>query len=101
LFFICFTFVIEPSEFTHLLVTTHAGYTICRIRQKRIPAILISWMFAGNVYPVIENPDSENSVFAGQTLMKGYNSHYAITNKFGRAVTSKENASVDYFDELV
>jgi hypothetical protein len=82
------------------VVTSYADYTIPYILNKRNPAIIISWLFAGNVYPVIENPDSENSLM-GKALMKGYTSHYVITNKMGRAMTSKNDASIDYFDEFV
>jgi hypothetical protein len=57
-------------------------------------------MFAGNVYPVVENPNTENSL-TGKALMKGYTSHYVITNKMGRAVMSKDDQTIDYFDELV
>jgi hypothetical protein len=57
-------------------------------------------MFAGNVYPVVENPNTENS-FSGKALMKGYTSHYVLTNKMGQALSTKDDQTIDYFDEFV
>jgi hypothetical protein len=67
--------------------------------KRAYPAIIIAYIFPGNTYPIVENPQTPNS-FAGKAVMKGYNSHYVITNKKGEALSPMDDDSIDYFDEI-
>jgi hypothetical protein len=69
--------------------TSSYDYCIPYICSKRDPAIIISYVLPGNVYPVTETS------FAGKPLMAGYQSHYIKTN-----IAGKIDKDSDY-DELV
>lgn len=50
-------------------------------------------MVVGNVYPVIEHPDGQDSI-KGQALQTGFDSHYVVTGYRGLPAS-------ELFDELV
>lgn len=62
--------------------TTHLLYTLPYCGAKRNPAIIISYLNMGNIYPVTEDHKGSKSLL-GTALKSGYNSHYIMTNKDG------------------
>jgi len=77
--------------------SSYSVYLFPYIAPKRSPAIIVSWVIPGNVYPVTEDRRSGHSLL-GAALKSGYNSHFVVTNRMGEAVTSG-NDSV--WDEIV
>jgi hypothetical protein len=55
---------------------------------KREPAIIISYLNMGNVYPITENQNGSKS-FMGAALKPGFNSHYVLTNKDGNVYNNE------------
>jgi len=64
------------------------------------PAILICFVLPGNPYPVIENPESKNSLI-GKTLEQGFQSHYVVTNIEGKPFTDYKKKNVQSYNEIV
>eukprot|EP01126_Amoeba_proteus_P038687 TRINITY_DN4045_c0_g2_i10.p1 TRINITY_DN4045_c0_g2~~TRINITY_DN4045_c0_g2_i10.p1 ORF type:complete len:266 (+),score=40.88 TRINITY_DN4045_c0_g2_i10:220-1017(+) len=62
------------------------------------PAVIVSYVCPGNVYPVIESPKGSQPL-TGTALKTGYNSHYICVNRDG-SVCEKSSMS-DHYDELV
>jgi len=62
--------------------TTHLLYTLPYCLLKRFPAVIISYLNMGNVFPVTESHTGVDSMM-GQPLRNGYNSHYIRTNRNG------------------
>jgi hypothetical protein len=62
--------------------TTHLLYTLPYCGAKRNPAVIISYLNMGNIYPVTEDHRGAKTLL-GSALKSGYNSHYVLTNKDG------------------
>lgn len=77
--------------------TSHALYTIPYLLTTPEPAVIISYIIPGNIYPVRESADSENTL-RGSAIKPGYDSHYVITNKEGNIASTK---CKELFDEFV
>jgi len=61
--------------------------------------MIISLTIPGNVYPVIEQHSNDSVSLMGNPIVAGYNSHYVLTTKEGRAIELKEEASA--MNELI
>jgi len=77
--------------------TTSSTYCLPYLAQKRQPTILLSWLLPGNAYPVVENPQSQDSL-QGSAIMNGYNSHFIVTNKKGEIADPGER---ECYNEIV
>jgi len=62
--------------------STSVCYCLPYAVGKRNPAILISYLNMGNVYPITEDHRGSKS-FLGSALKQGFNSHFVLTNKDG------------------
>ena len=62
--------------------TSHLLYTLPYCGGKRNPAVIISYLNMGNIFPVTEDHKGAKSLL-GSALKSGYNSHYVLTNKEG------------------
>eukprot|EP01127_Copromyxa_protea_P006350 TRINITY_DN1616_c0_g1_i2.p2 TRINITY_DN1616_c0_g1~~TRINITY_DN1616_c0_g1_i2.p2 ORF type:complete len:1987 (-),score=299.68 TRINITY_DN1616_c0_g1_i2:6-5966(-) len=79
--------------------TTYAMYA-CRFFENRAdPALLISFVTLGNVYPVTESHTGPTSLM-GQRLKPGYTAHYAAIGEDG-AVPDRWDDPDSLYDELV
>jgi hypothetical protein len=78
--------------------STHAPNNLVYVINYENPALLMSLIIPGNVYPVVENPRGTNSI-AGGPIKPGYNSHYVITDQEGMVISSPSDDTK--FDELV
>jgi len=77
---------------------THSGiYATPYFSTKKHPALIISYVIPGNVYPVCEHPKSIDSLI-GSALKGGYQSHFIITTKDGMPV---EKPAEEYYSEIV
>jgi len=75
--------------------TTYAPYTLPYLIKPN-PALIISYVTPGNVFPVIEHPRSSSS-FCGVPIVAGYNSHYIVTDSGGFPLAK---ISKKHFDEI-
>jgi len=62
--------------------STYMLYTLPYCAVKASPAIIISYLNMGNVFPVTEHHRSEDSL-SGKAITTGYNSHYVRTTNEG------------------
>jgi len=60
------------------------------------PCMILSFVNPGNIYPVIENHQSDFSLL-GSAIIPGYNSHYIRTTKDGCCLSQPSNNSFDEF----
>ncbi len=79
--------------------TTSILYTLPYSCGKRRPAVILSYVNMGNIYPVTEDHRSQSSL-SGSALKAGYNSHLVITNKEGH-VYNEQNGDIVQCDEIV
>jgi len=79
--------------------TTYPLYTIPYIATRNQPALILSWVIPGNIYPVTEDHRGPKSLL-GTAMKSGYSSHYALTTKDGHCCPKKLNVG-EYYDELV
>eukprot|EP01127_Copromyxa_protea_P019008 TRINITY_DN6093_c0_g1_i1.p1 TRINITY_DN6093_c0_g1~~TRINITY_DN6093_c0_g1_i1.p1 ORF type:complete len:248 (+),score=36.30 TRINITY_DN6093_c0_g1_i1:712-1455(+) len=79
--------------------TTYAMYACGFCKNRADPALLISFVTLGNVYPVTERHTGPNSLM-GQRLKPGYTAHYAAIGGDG-AVPGKWDDLDNLYDELV
>lgn len=70
----------------------------CSLLVSR-PALILSWVIPGNIYPVTEDHRGPKSLL-GTAMKSGYSSHYALTTKDGHCCPKKLNVG-EYYDELV
>eukprot|EP01126_Amoeba_proteus_P005367 TRINITY_DN11794_c0_g1_i3.p1 TRINITY_DN11794_c0_g1~~TRINITY_DN11794_c0_g1_i3.p1 ORF type:complete len:298 (-),score=75.34 TRINITY_DN11794_c0_g1_i3:228-1121(-) len=63
--------------------TTHAIYASPYIVEKKTPALIISFVIPGNIYPVTEAHDDTKGSLLGTPIKTGYQSHYVLTNESG------------------
>jgi len=68
--------------------------------KKNNPMLIITYVIPGNVYPVTEVPESEQSL-CGCPLMAGYSSHYILTDLEGYPHSKDQKIMPDVYDELV
>jgi len=78
--------------------TTYVAYALPYFSSKHDPALIISFIVPGNVYPVIEHPDASDNL-QGKAMVNGYNSHYVLVQ--GSGLVPKNYESCVLFDELV
>jgi len=78
--------------------SSYSEYALPYTQFGTNPCFIIAFIIPGNVYPVSEQHDSENSLM-GAALKPGYNSHYVVTKKNGNCVTKPTKN--DVFDEIV
>lgn len=74
--------------------TSSATYASSYYSNKDDPCIIVALGIFGNSYPVIEHPNSDNSML-GKPIVSGYQSHYVRTNNQGYPSISSN------YDELV
>jgi len=79
--------------------TTYAMYCLPYMGARRTPAIVVSWLLPGNVYPVAEDHRGPDTLI-GAACKNGFNSHYVVTNKAGCALQSGEGGK-HFYDEIV
>lgn len=70
------------------------------VNEKKNPALLVCFVVPGNVYPVIEDTNSQETLF-GKPLQSGYQSHYVLTNAKGEVHTRESLKNEQIFDEIV
>jgi hypothetical protein len=70
--------------------TSHALYAVSYCSSQALPALIISWIFPGNVYAVIESPTGPESLL-GSSLKSGFNSHFVVTDSKGMPLIEFEN----------
>eukprot|EP01126_Amoeba_proteus_P061982 TRINITY_DN8369_c0_g1_i23.p1 TRINITY_DN8369_c0_g1~~TRINITY_DN8369_c0_g1_i23.p1 ORF type:complete len:298 (-),score=80.97 TRINITY_DN8369_c0_g1_i23:128-925(-) len=81
--------------------TTYVKYCLPYFSNRKDPAIIISFVVLGNVYPVIEVPNTEDSLM-GSALKAGYNSHFITVSADGvPASTEAIKKGTMIFDEYV
>eukprot|EP01126_Amoeba_proteus_P015888 TRINITY_DN17227_c0_g1_i1.p1 TRINITY_DN17227_c0_g1~~TRINITY_DN17227_c0_g1_i1.p1 ORF type:complete len:397 (+),score=77.99 TRINITY_DN17227_c0_g1_i1:548-1738(+) len=82
--------------------STHVDYILPYYATKPNPAIIISYLVPGNIFPVTENHKRPGSL-RGTALKSGYQSHYVVTERKGSIPNLfKSNVSgKKLFDELV
>jgi len=74
--------------------TTFIPYIFPYVSSAKNPALLISLLLPGNVYPVIDLKSHK-----GKPLQSGYQSHYVVTRRNGHPVEN-ENEN-EFYDEIV
>lgn len=70
--------------------TTHLLYTLPYCCMKRDPAVILSYINMGNIYPVTECHKSAHSLM-GAPIKSGYTSHLVVTNKDGTVYDVAKN----------
>jgi len=75
-------------------------YTLPYLNIKKTPAVLISFVLPGNIYPVIEHPNGVDSLL-GSAIIPGYNSHYVLTRRNGFPINSSLKPWEKFYSELV
>lgn len=78
--------------------TTSLHYTLPYACLKKRPAVVISYVNPGNVFPVSEDHKGPKSL-KGAAIKSGYNSHLVLTNKEG--VIYQESRDETLCDEIV
>jgi len=78
--------------------STSALYCYPYFGTKKNPALILSFVIPGNVFPVTESKDSEDSLL-GKPITKSCGSHYALVTKDG--LVCKQRMESDYFTEIV
>jgi len=79
--------------------TSSAKYALPYAALKEDPAIIISYVAPGNVYPTCEQHKGPESLAGKPLRTPGYNSHYVLTKKDGFALANpSENP---FYDEIV
>jgi len=79
--------------------TTSIPYALPYARLQEDPAIIISYVIPGNIYPVVEHHKEENSLLGSPIKAPGYNSHYVITARDGSV--AQTIGEIPVFDEIV
>eukprot|EP01127_Copromyxa_protea_P004816 TRINITY_DN1464_c0_g1_i2.p1 TRINITY_DN1464_c0_g1~~TRINITY_DN1464_c0_g1_i2.p1 ORF type:complete len:174 (+),score=34.14 TRINITY_DN1464_c0_g1_i2:97-618(+) len=85
--------------------TTYAMYASPYFVSRKDPAVLLSFVTLGNVFPVTENHTAKNSLL-GKVLTAGYTSHYigldskGVVPDFSKIKLEETNPS-DFYDEIV
>jgi len=77
--------------------TTCSMYCLPYISIRRNPAIILSWVIPGNVYPTIEDHRGPNSLLGGP-IKAGFNSHFIVASRDGRCLTTSQD---EMYNELV
>jgi len=85
--------------------TSYALYVLPYITLRVEPAVIISYVSCGNIYPVTENHKKEGTLI-GQPIKNGYSSHYVITEHSGHVPEALPSALHEddldqLFDEIV
>ena len=62
--------------------------------MKRNPAVIISYLNMGNIYPVTEEHDGKNSLM-GLPIKNSYNSHFVLTAKNGHVYNNNSDVICD------
>eukprot|EP01127_Copromyxa_protea_P007982 TRINITY_DN1816_c0_g1_i1.p1 TRINITY_DN1816_c0_g1~~TRINITY_DN1816_c0_g1_i1.p1 ORF type:complete len:1295 (-),score=235.72 TRINITY_DN1816_c0_g1_i1:43-3522(-) len=87
--------------------TTYASYTITYFSTRKDPAIIISYVTPGHVFPVTEAHTAQSNSLLGTVLKSSYNSHYVVVQSDGTvpdydAIMSDNGAEkIGLWDEIV
>jgi len=68
------------------------------LAPKKNPALILSFVIPGNVFPVTESKDGADSLL-GKPITKSCGSHYALVTKDG--LVCKQRMEKDYFTEII
>jgi len=77
--------------------STNAIYGLLYFSRNQMPAVIISYILPGNIYPVIEDPNDKTSTLLGKGISP-YHSNYVLVQLDGMPVTEIKHKN---FDELV
>jgi len=82
--------------------STYANYTLPYLVTRQRPAMLISFLTCGNVYPVTEHHNDTYHSLKGKPILSGYSGHYVVVAANGE-VPPDELLSGDHklYDEIV
>jgi len=82
--------------------TTYTMYAMPYFIVRKDPAVIVSFVFLGNTYPVVEHTKAEDNLL-GATITPGYNSHYVLLNHDGHVPEEPVEAGKEdqFFDEIV
>lgn len=80
--------------------TTCLLYTMPYCCAKRVPAVILSYLNPGHVFPVTEDHKKKDALM-GHALKAGYNSHYVVTNRSGSVYKEDDPYEGERCDELV
>jgi len=69
--------------------STYMLYCLPYCSIKKTPAVIISYLNMGNVFPVTEHHKGDNNL-SGAAISTGYNSHYVRTTKDGNCFRPTE-----------
>lgn len=90
---------LDPGYFGKgIYFTTSLLYTLPYSCGKRRPAVIVSYINMGHIFPVTEDHKGPHSL-KGQALKSGYNSHLALTGKEGYIYNELDDVVV--CDEIV
>jgi len=78
--------------------TSHLVYAIPYICTRKSPAMLVSWIIPGNVYPVTESASGSGSL-VGQPMRPGFTSHFVLTDREGKSI--RQPTGTHCYDEFV
>jgi hypothetical protein len=79
-----------------IYTSTHVNYVIPYMMNRQEPALIVTYVIPGNVYPVIESTSADNNLI-GSSIIAGYNSHYICVNSHGQIPMK----GLGEYDELV
>jgi len=81
--------------------TTHIPYIFPYVVSSVKPAMLMTLVIPGNVYPVIEDRGGSDSLM-GKPIQSGYQSHFVLTQRDGTIFHPKDPTSLETaYDEIV
>lgn len=80
--------------------STMAVYIVPYFCLKITPAIIISYLNLGHVYPVCESHVGSESL-KGEHIKAGFSSHYIVVQKHGFTFPSPVSADTNTYDEIV
>jgi len=85
---------------TGIYFTSYALYTYPYFATKRPPALILSYVVPGNVFPVNEHHQGFESLL-GAPIQAGYDSNYVVTTANGHVPNTTNLDESQIFDELV
>eukprot|EP01126_Amoeba_proteus_P061199 TRINITY_DN8186_c0_g1_i1.p1 TRINITY_DN8186_c0_g1~~TRINITY_DN8186_c0_g1_i1.p1 ORF type:complete len:145 (-),score=26.77 TRINITY_DN8186_c0_g1_i1:77-511(-) len=79
--------------------TSYTKYCLPYFASRNDPAVIVSYVNMGNVYPVTEHPKGEHSL-VGASLMSGFNSHFVVVDSSGYPPNDESDPEL-LWDEIV
>lgn len=80
--------------------TTKLLYTMAYAYTNQNPAVIVSYINLGHVYPVTEDHKGPQTLLGGP-LKQGYNSHFVMTNKMGNNYDRRADVGSPLCNEIV